>query len=446
MCSKSRINVLVCPFGDLNLLLFLFQELEAKFPGKYSPTFLSFTEYDRLVYRSFEYEHIHISPATRAGWFTESDLDEVCRFTIGLSRYHGTATPDDYFHSVANHYGYQISKVLCSKEYDHVVLFNGRMNLFIACLDKVAENEKLPRLIFEQGLFRPRWITLDGQGVNARNSIHSIEQLLSDEPFDYQRRELFKDISLLFPFERKRIPDFKRRVSKPGLFRAYISSKTQSRRNLFLRTAENKDFFDSTVFPRKVKQTRQPEIKLSELCEDRNHHFIFCPFQVETDTQIILHSPWISRMSEFADIMCDVADRLYAGGVPIRVLFKRHPMSATQVPISHPRADLIEDVPVDDILRRLKPLVVTINSTAGIEAIDAGLPVVTLGETFFNLPEVILGTCRDIDALTNLLSKFFLGKAKYSAFAGRQLMDAMRDKYQVLAYSDLPACFEEKGS
>jgi len=141
-------------------------------------------------------------------------------------------------------------------------------------------------------------------------------------------------------------------------------------------------------------------------------------------------------MSELADIMCDVANRLNNEGIPVRVVFKRHPMSATQVPISHPHADLIEDVPMDDILRRLKPLVVTINSTAGIEAIDAGLPVVTLGEAFFNLPEVILGTCRDIDSLTSLLSRYFRGETPHPASVGKRFTDALREKYQVLAYSE----------
>lgn len=436
MHPKRRTNILVCPFGDLNLVLFLCQKLEEKFPGKYAPTFLSFTAYDDVVYRSRACDHVHIHPGLRDEWFSAADLEDVCRFTIGLSHYHGTLAPDGYYHSVANHYGARISELLESREYEHVVLFNGRMNLFIACLDKIAENAGVPRLIFEQGLFRPRCITIDGQGVNARNSIQSLDQLLSNEPFDYQQRELYRDLVTLFPVDRKWIPDSKRAVPIWGLLCSYGASRLRPGRDIFLRNAENRDLLESVLFPRRAKTFGRSVKTLDEICDDGDHYFIFCPFQVETDTQIILHSPWISRMAEFVEVMCNVAERLNRQRIPVRVLFKRHPMSSVRVRASHPDVDFIEDVPMSEVFQRLKPLVVTINSTAGIEAIDAGLPVVTLGEAFFNLPGVIVGSCRDADSLTELLSRHFHGDAKQDTALGARFIKTLREKYQVLAYSE----------
>jgi|GEM_PF-2315957 len=434
MCSKRRINVLVCPFGDLNLLTFLFELLDANIPNKYSVTFISFTEYDKLVYSTIERERIHIPPGTREEWFDNNDLDDVCRFTLGLSRYHEILDSDDYFQLAANHYGARISEVIQSHNIDHVVLFNGRMNLFIACLDKVAERAGIPRLIFEQGLFRPRWITIDGQGVNARNSIKTAEDLQSDEPFEFQQRELYKDLLSLLPIDREKIPNVKRRMPLISLMRAYGSSKLRPKRDLFLRNAENRELLEAAVLPQRAKCSGQPEKTLDELRCKNDYKYILCPFQVETDTQIILHSPWISCMSQLVNVMCEVVSCLNAEGFKVRVLFKHHPMSNDSVRVSHPNADLIEDIPMSEAFRELRPLVVTINSTAGIEAIEAGLPVITLGEAFFNLPDVILGTCRDANSLLHLLLKFYRGDIQCRPEIEMEFIRNLRSKYQVLAY------------
>jgi glycosyltransferase involved in cell wall biosynthesis len=430
-------NVLVCPFGDLNLLLYLFEQLEKQFPGTYAPTFLSFTPYDEAVYRSLKLDHVHIPPGQREEWFAKVDLEDVCRFTIELSRYHGILASDEYYWSSANHYGAKLSEVLRSKSFDHVVLFNGKMNLFIACLGNVAEQAGLHRLVFEQGLFRPRWITIDGRGVNAENSIQSLEQLLLDDHFDYQQRELYLDITSLFPIDRKSMPDYKRQPSVASMFRAYARSKLQPRRNIFLRDAENRDLLEAALLPRKARPRSKFVRQFDGFHPRSDLKYIFCPLQVETDTQILLHSPWISRMSELITVLCNVADQLHNRGIAVRVIFKRHPMSSCSVRISHPHADLIDNIPMPELFKRFKPLVVTINSTVGIEAIEAGLPVVTLGDAFFNLPGVVIGNCRDTESLTDLLSRYFRGEVPHAIEPGRQFIEALREKYQVLAFADL---------
>ncbi|QDU04436.1 Capsule polysaccharide biosynthesis protein [Gimesia chilikensis] len=436
MCLNRRINILVCPFGDLNLLTFLFELLDAKFPDKYSVTFISFMEYDKLIYSTINRDQIHISPGTREEWFDSNDLDEVCRFTLGLSRYHGILESNDYFQRVANHYGAQISKIIDSRNIDQVVLFNGRLNLFIACLDKVAERSGIPRLIFEQGLFRPLWITIDGQGVNARNSIKTSEDLHSPEPFEFQQRELYKDLLSLLPIDRDKIPDFKRKMPLFSLMRAYGSSKLRPRRDLFFRNAENEELLEAAVLSHKPKRCRQPLKTLDELRCNNDYQYILCPFQVETDTQIILHSPWISSMSQLVNVMYEVVSRLNVEGFKVKVLFKAHPMSNNAVRVSHPHAALIEDVPMPEVFRVLRPLVVTINSTAGIEAVEAGLPVITLGEAFYNLPNVILGYCDNVNSLQKLLLKFYQGEIECRPEIKLEFIQSLRSKYQVLAYQN----------
>ncbi len=438
MLSKKTSRVLVCPFGDLNLLVHLFQLLEKKLPGKYAPTFLSFTKYDEAIYRNFDARHVHIAPGECHEWFAKGDLDDVCRFTHGLSHYHGGLASNDYYGRIANHYGAEIHKLLQSSTFDSAVYFNGRLNLFIACLDMVAKQNGIPRLVFEQGLFRPDWITIDGNGVNHRNSIQSCSQLFSDEAFCYQQRDLFQDIRSVLPIDRDSIPNIKRRASLPSLLRAYASSKLQPRRNIFLRNAENRDLLESALLSGKRKPPKPPVSGDLNASEAHDVRYLFCPFQVETDTQIVLHSPWISRMRELVDVLCSVVDRLNESGIKAHVIFKGHPLSPVETTVSHPFVSVADHLSVPEIFELYKPVVVTINSTVGIEALDAGIPVVTLGDAFFNLPGVVLGNCRDEESLTDLLSRFWSNSIGHDVDMAKRFTLALREKYQVRAYNREP--------
>ncbi len=80
----------------------------------------------------------------------------------------------------------------------------------------------------------------------------------------------------------------------------------------------------------------------------------------------------------------------------------------------------------------------TINSTVGIEARDAGIPVVTLGDAFFNLPGVVLGNCRDEESLTDLLSRFWSNSIGHDVDMAKRFTLALREKYQVRAYNREP--------
>jgi capsular polysaccharide export protein len=423
-------RVLVCPFGGLNLLVTLFEKLRAAHPERYEITYLSFTEYDRAVYRRLGARSVHVPPGRDAGFFPPELLDEVVCFSRALAQRHLHRSLNGELQAAADHYGRTLARLLEREGFEYVVLFNGRMNLFVTALDVVAERAGVQRLVFEQGLFRPDYVTIDGRGVNWRNSVHSLEELLSDEPLDYQRTPLYRDLVGLLPLRRDGIVDYKRRVGPATLLRAYVRMKLQPRERIYLRTAENRDLLDAAVLPKR-RRVRPTRILDSLLAAQRFRWVVLCPFQVETDTQIVLHSPYVRSMADFVRVVVDALKRFNAGrSERAGVLFKVHPMHDHAVALDCEDAFLVNESSVPEILRRRCDALVTINSTAGIEAIEAGRPVITLGQAFYNIPGVISGHCERPEDLAGHLEAA-LTRPTTDPELQRRFIAALRSKYQV---------------
>ena len=299
------INVFVCPFGGANLLLNLFEDLHEQYPGKYRITYVSFTDYGRLMYDELETKSVHIAPGEETGTFLSShELDEAVRFSARVAEKHCHATFLETLQQAANHYAREIVSFLEKGRFDYVILFNGRLNLFITVLDILSERYGIKKIVFEQGLFRPHYVTVDGRGVNRLNSISSQADLYEKQPFPYQQTDLYHDLMTLIPYKREKMIDYKARVPKAALLNAYLAMKRQPRRMIFLRDSEGKDLLEAGIkkrirIPRFRKKEEYPFPEL-----ERYRYVILCPFQVETDTQILLYSPLLSTMQELADGIC----------------------------------------------------------------------------------------------------------------------------------------------
>ncbi len=424
------IKVLACPFGGVDLVLTLFEKLRRKFPDKYDVTYLSYTEYGRQIYARLDASHVHIPPGETARFFAADVLAEVTAFTRQVAKINLGRSLGGVLRRAANHYGTELNQLFEENQYDHVVEFNGRMNLFITVLDTLADHRGISKLVFEQGLFRPNYVTIDGRGVNRHNSIDSLEALLSSDPFPYQQTALYRDLTSLLPLPKDDIQSYKRQVPKLSLAVAYLRMKLQPRARVFLRTAEGRDLLDAVVFPR-MRPAPKTCILDSILATGRFKHVILCPFQVETDTQVLIHSPIVRTMRKYVAIISD-AVAAYNAGREDRAcaLFKVHPMHDLHIQVDHEDAFLINESTVPEILQRRCDLVITINSTAGIEAIEAGLPVITLGEAFYNMPKIISGTCREPSELLALIRRA-LAEPTVDRALQKRFIRALKEKYQV---------------
>lgn len=131
------------------------------------------------------------------------------------------------------------------------------------------------------------------------------------------------------------------------------------------------------------RSKRPDDTALSSLPE----RFIFVPFQVPSDMQILAHSPFVRDMEHFYEIVFEAAEAL-----PDRVfVVKEHPSFALSIRNKvrpHPRILFANSNETRELIES-SACVLTINSTVGLEALTLGRKVVTLGDAPYNVKGLV---------------------------------------------------------
>lgn len=128
--------------------------------------------------------------------------------------------------------------------------------------------------------------------------------------------------------------------------------------------------------------------------------FVFVPFQVPSDMQVTLHSPWVRDMAHFLEVVTAAAE-----DNPDEVfVIKEHPSFKHSVKNHlppHPRVIFANGNITSELLEQSRA-VMTLNSTVGIEALLHDKPVITLGEACYNI-EGLVQRAQDTAALNKAL-------------------------------------------
>jgi capsular polysaccharide export protein len=161
-----------------------------------------------------------------------------------------------------------------------------------------------------------------------------------------------------------------------------------------------------TPLPQQLVARKTETAKGGEKLHALPERFIFVPFQVNTDSQITLHSPWIKNMWQLFEAIA--AARQALGDTAPHFVFKEHPSCPQDYRELHERCKnddhllFANDFSTQELIQRAEAIV-TINSTVGLESLLLGKKVVVLGNAFY-----------DIDGLT------------LPAHSQTQLLDALR--------------------
>lgn len=134
-----------------------------------------------------------------------------------------------------------------------------------------------------------------------------------------------------------------------------------------------------------------PKIKAEE------SGYIFVPFQVDYDTQIISHSPWISNMEDLYKVLERLVDNLPER---LNLIIKEHPSSSRCYKHLHnknPRIEFRNTEETNELISNSE-MVITINSTVGLESIIKDKPLIVLGKAFY----AIDGLCNQVERESDL--------------------------------------------
>jgi len=155
------------------------------------------------------------------------------------------------------------------------------------------------------------------------------------------------------------------------------------------------------LVPRKGKKRTTFEGDAEKLPET----YIFVPFQVDYDTQIIAQSPWIKNMRMLYDLIEKIASQS-----DYHFVIKEHPSSGVEYPELHERASQTPNIhfanahSTQNLIERSEA-VITINSTVGIESLLFHKKVIVLGNAFYAIDGIakrILDEDELLKALKNL--------------------------------------------
>lgn len=249
----------------------------------------------------------------------------------------------------------------------------------------VCKELKVNYLITERGIFRPDTTTIEFVGVNGYSSL----------PKD---KEYYKTFNL----KGKELKNYK--VTR------WTNLEVNIRFALFILLNKIGDIFGLNS---KIKNKSYSLSKYIELFIKQNFgkktasnivlpsKYVFVPLQVNTDTQILIHSEF-KDIQEFITL---VEKKFYSLESDVRLVFKVHPMEKGIVNYKFDSKSYVVDSDTNKLVKNSE-CVVTINSTVGFEAIREHKKVLVLGEAFFKIAGIAICSSKEgfKDDIRNVLS------------------------------------------
>ena len=165
--------------------------------------------------------------------------------------------------------------------------------------------------------------------------------------------------------------------------------------NFYNSVPREKNFYCNYNFIKELPSKLVPRLPINKGFKSHDGNinlpskFIFAPFQVDYDSQIILFSPWIKNMREFFFILKSIAEELN-----INIVFKEHPSSKKnyedlkKIAMESNFIYFANNYPTQELIEKSQGII-TINSSIGIESLLFNKKVITLGKAFYNIEGIV---------------------------------------------------------
>jgi len=296
-------------------------------------------------------------------------------------------TPVRYCGTLADWSGY-LRALVKRLDIDCLVLF-GQSRKYHAVARSYAQAIGLTVVVFEEGYFRPGFVTMELDGVNGHSTTMARYKWVPEEKPNKEisvlrQREIQPDIApwhfqsmawhaamhyAAMRLDNKKFPDYlHHRNDSPLHYAAYWLRSW--RRKIMVRS-------DNYRFQRRLFANRQP--------------YFFVPLQLDSDAQIKHHSPFEKNTNFIIEVMRSFARH---AAPDMWLVFRQHPHSrggrghinliqslAAELNIAKRVHHMVEGDTPD--LAEQSAGVVLINSTVGLQAIERGAPLMVMGEAIY---------------------------------------------------------------
>lgn len=242
--------------------------------------------------------------------------------------------------------------------------------------------------VVEEGYIRPDFLTLQDDGVNGNSTLPLDPQWYLD-----QARDLPPYPDTLPP-----VPSTFRARAR-NTMRNGLASAMMRPLFPFYRTHRPHSFLmESVAWCRKLMRRKKDKVKSAATwAQVSQTPYFTLPLQLNSDYQIRIHSPFGNMRAALRFVI-----KSYAQHAPgdVALLIKRHPLDpglvswerltrrlARQYGV-HDRVHYLADWNIDEVVKGSLG-VITVNSTVGTLALNAGKPVLVLGTSVYKVPGIV---------------------------------------------------------
>jgi capsular polysaccharide export protein len=284
----------------------------------------------------------------------------------------------------------RIREIIAAQTITDIVLY-GDTRFVHAEAVRAAQEAGLRIHVFEEGYLRPYWVTYEREGSNGNSK-------LMTKTVEEMRKEL-AELDLDLPDAPARWGDMRQHIFYGALYHGFVLLRNRRYGNFRPHRALSveKEFRlylrRLLTLPLRAARRRAATRRIKR--SGVPYHLVL--LQLEHDSSFIDHSPFAS-MDEFLRLCI----KGFAEGAPPHhhLIFKGHPLEDGRTPISaltaeiaaaHGVADRVQYVPGGKLASLLNDArtAVTVNSTAGQQALWRGLPLRAFGSAVYAKPEFV---------------------------------------------------------
>lgn len=316
---------------------------------------------------AFEQILENLSHKTTETILDESEIEKALFYDLQHNKFYGKCLNHDLIIKRGIKYSIEINKIIETKKINLVIVQND-LKSFVSIPLAVARKKKIKTLIFEDGFFRPNTVVLDEKGVNFNNSCPREREFYEHLAIDQEKFHNF-------------LNEEKMKISKPktkfSLSPRHILGLVRHPKRILTIYSGFKLYLNNSFYQRK-------EI------ED----YVLLPLQVRTDSQILCHSSIKDMRDLVAVCISALAKYNQRAKKQLALVIKEHPMDRCLIELQSVlkrRGVKVIFLSQADTRKLIKgsSLVITINSTVGIESLLYYKPVITLGKAFYNIDGIV---------------------------------------------------------
>ena len=311
-------------------------------------------------------------------------------FNAGDAAFWGAAAGYIPFQAAAEAWPETLASLLREREITDIVLYGDTRPLHAEAV-KQAKAAGLRIHVFEEGYMRPYWVTYERNGSNG----HS--QLMDISVTDMKNRLAQSDGEMATP--PAQWGDMRQHIFYGAAYHWFIMFR--NRRYPAFRTHRTLPVYREALLYTK-RLLLMPFLALERMWKNRQikaggYPYHIALLQLEHDASFQTHSPF-ADMNAFIELTIDG----FAKGAPLHhhLILKAHPLENGQSPLrkmirshalAHGIADRVHYVRGGKLAQVLDEArsTVTVNSTAGQQALWRGIPLKAFGTAVYNKPEFV---------------------------------------------------------